>query len=81
VGRQPAIEHGVPSQARTLRITRIYRSLCATANPVEVIDAETEQGRGILGVIDGGSPQGVEDDDGVACRKDFLGRIEARRNA
>jgi adenosine/AMP kinase len=37
---------------------------CATANPVEVIVAETEQGRGILGVIDGSSPRGIEDADG-----------------
>jgi len=48
---------------------------CATANPVEVLVAETEQGRGILGVIDGYSPKGVETDDDVKARKDFLRKI------
>ena len=45
---------------------------CATANPVELIIAETDQGRGIMGVIDGASPQGVEDDAGVQWRKKLL---------
>jgi adenosine/AMP kinase len=45
---------------------------CATANPVEVIIAETDQGRGIMGVIDGASPQGIEDDAGVQWRKKLL---------
>ena len=45
---------------------------CATANPVEVIFAESEQGRGVLGVIDGFSPKGVEKEDGVAWRKNLL---------
>jgi hypothetical protein len=48
---------------------------CATANPSEVIVAESEQGRGILGVIDGFSPQGVEDEEGIAWRKGFLRMI------
>src|ERR1700689_1979891 len=39
---------------------------CATANPVEVIVAETEQGRGVLGVVDGSSPKGVESEDQAA---------------
>jgi len=45
---------------------------CATANPVEVIIAETDQGRGIMGVIDGSPPKGVEKEDGVTWRKDLL---------
>ena len=45
---------------------------CATANPVEVIIAETDQGRGVLGVIDGMSPKGVEDDAGVLWRRKLL---------
>ncbi len=45
---------------------------CATANPVQVILAESEQGRGVLGVIDGSSPKGVEKEDDVAWRKDLL---------
>jgi len=45
---------------------------CATANPVEVILAETEQGRGILGVIDGEPPVGIEGEEDVKQRKDLL---------
>ena len=48
---------------------------CATANPVQVIVAETDQGRGILGVIDGSSPQGVEGPDDVTARHNFLRQI------
>jgi len=48
---------------------------CATANPVEVIIVETGQGRGILGVIDGFSPKGVETDSDKAHRKEFLRKI------
>ena len=48
---------------------------CATANPVEVVVAETEQGRGILGVIDGLSPVGIEDEAGVAWRRGLLRAI------
>lgn len=53
-------------------VANIY---CATANPVQVILAETAQGRGILGVIDGAHTQGIEDADGVAWRKSFLRMI------
>jgi adenosine/AMP kinase len=52
---------------------------CATANPVEVIVAETEQGRGILGVIDGSSPRGIEDADGKTWRHGFLRKIGYKR--
>lgn len=48
---------------------------CATANPVEVIVAETEQGRGILGVVDGFVPKGVETDEEVSKRKELLRRF------
>jgi adenosine/AMP kinase len=48
---------------------------CATANPVEVILAETAQGRGILGVIDGVKTKGVEGDKEIAERKEFLRKI------
>jgi adenosine/AMP kinase len=50
-------------------VCRIY---CATANPLEVVVAETEQGRGIVGVIDGFSPKGVEQDSDKAARKSLL---------
>jgi len=48
---------------------------CATANPVEVILAETEQGCGILGVIDGEKPKGVESDEDIKIRMKFLRQI------
>ncbi len=48
---------------------------CATANPVEVIIAQTEQGRGILGVVDGFSPKGVETPADVKARQEFLRTI------
>jgi adenosine/AMP kinase len=48
---------------------------CATANPVEVIVAETQQGRGIMGVIDGFSPKGIEAPADKAHRKEFLRKI------
>jgi adenosine/AMP kinase len=48
---------------------------CATANPVEVIVAQSEQGRGILGVIDGSSPQGVEGPEDAKRRREFVRKI------
>ena len=48
---------------------------CATANPVEVIIAETGQGRGILGVVDGYSPQGVEREEDIKARQNLLRQI------
>ncbi|NMC14071.1 MAG: hypothetical protein GYA34_14460 [Chloroflexi bacterium] len=56
-------------------VAEVCRIFCATANPVEVIIAESEQGRGILGVIDGNSPVGVEGDEDIAWRKGFLRQI------
>lgn len=56
----------------TSEITRIF---CATANPVEVIVAETKQGRAILGVVDGETPLGVEKEEDKKERKDFLRKI------
>jgi uncharacterized protein len=50
-------------------VCRVY---CATANPLEVIVAETEQGRGIMGVVDGSSPKGIEQDSDKAARKALL---------
>jgi adenosine/AMP kinase len=52
---------------------------CATANPVQIIVAETSQGRGILGVIDGASPAGVETDEDAAKRRAFLRAIGYKR--
>jgi adenosine/AMP kinase len=56
-------------------VPEVCRVFCATANPVTVLLAETEQGRGILGVIDGSSPLGVESDEDIAWRKGFLRMI------
>ena len=56
-------------------VPEVCRIYCATANPVEVILAETDQGRGILGVVDGIKPQGVEDEGEVAKRAQFLRTI------
>lgn len=51
----------------------------ATANPLEVIVAETERGKGVLGVIDGLKPAGTEDEKGVEWRKSFLRKIGYKR--
>ncbi len=53
-------------------VPEVVNIFCATANPTEVIIAETEQGRGILGVIDGAKPKGAEDDAGVQWRKELM---------
>jgi adenosine/AMP kinase len=56
-------------------VPEVCRIFCATANPLEIVVGETEQGRGVLGVIDGSPPNGVEDEDDVAERKDLLRRF------
>jgi adenosine/AMP kinase len=56
-------------------VPEVCRIFCATANPVQVIVAETEQGRGILGVIDGVKTKGIETEEDIADRKDFLRMI------
>jgi adenosine/AMP kinase len=56
-------------------VPEVCRIFCATANPTEVIQAETDQGRAILGVVDGFSPQGVEADEDITWRKGFLRQI------
>lgn len=56
-------------------VPEVVRLFCATANPVEVIVAETELGRGVMGVIDGYASKGVEGEDDVKHRKDFLRMI------
>ena len=53
-------------------VPEVCRIFCATANPVEVVVAETNQGRGVLGVIDGFPPKGIEGEDDVAWRKNLL---------
>ena len=56
-------------------VPEVCRVYCASANPVQVVVAETEQGRGILGVIDGQAPLGVEDDSAKQQRRELLRRI------
>lgn len=56
-------------------VPEVCRVFCATANPVEVVVAETESGRGILGVIDGVKTKGIENEDDIRIRKDFLRKI------
>ncbi|MFA5563450.1 MAG: adenosine-specific kinase, partial [Candidatus Caldatribacteriota bacterium] len=53
----------------------VCRIFCASANPVEVIVAETEQGRGIIGVIDGLMPKGIEKEEDIEKRRKFLRTI------
>lgn len=56
-------------------VPEVCRIFCATANPTQVIVAQSEQGRGILGVIDGFSPKGIEGEEDIAWRKNFLRQI------
>jgi hypothetical protein len=57
----------------------VCRVICATGNPVQVIVAGSEQGRGILGVIDGAAPRGVEDEAAAETRHDLLRQIGYKR--
>lgn len=56
-------------------VPEVCSIFCATANPTEVVIAATEHGRGILGVIDGSSPKGVEGEEDIAWRRGFLRQI------
>ena len=66
----------LPALRAVPEVCSIY---CATANPVEVIVARSEQGGGVLGVIDGSSPQGLEGTPEVTARHDFLRKIGYKR--
>jgi len=57
------------------QVPEVCRIFCATANPLQVVVAETEQGRGVIGVIDGSPPAGVETDQDEAERKELLRRF------
>jgi hypothetical protein len=57
----------------------VCRVFCATANPVQILVAETEQGRGVVGVVDGSPPQGVEGEAEKATRREFLRKIGYKR--
>lgn len=60
-------------------VPEVVSLYCATANPVEVIVARTELGRGIMGVVDGSSPKGVEGPNEVNARREFLRKIGYKR--
>jgi len=64
---------------RVKAVEEVCRIFCATANPVQVVVAESIQGRGVLGVIDGESPLGVETEDDRAERQAFLRTIQYKR--
>ncbi len=65
--------------SRIKDVPEIVGLFCATANQVEVIVAESELGRGVLGVIDGSSPKGVEQPDDVQWRHDLLRKFGYKR--
>ncbi len=60
-------------------VPEVCRIFCATSNPLEVVVAETSSGRGILGVIDGASPKGVEEAADIQWRRDLLRKIGYKR--
>ena len=65
-----------PSIKATREVARVF---CATANPIEVLVGETDQGRGVIGVVDGFSPKGVENEEDIQERKDLLRRFGYKR--
>ncbi len=76
-----AMREGYPINilGRIKEVPEVCSIFCATANPVEVIVAQTGQGRGILGVVDGASPKGVEGEADVTWRHDLLRKIGYKR--
>jgi adenosine/AMP kinase len=65
--------------SRIKEVPEVCSIFCATANPLEVVVAQNEQGRGVLGVIDGASPKGVETAEDEKKRRDFLRTIGYKR--
>jgi adenosine/AMP kinase len=76
-----ALREGYPINVlgRIKEVPEVCSIFCATANPVEVIVAETELGRGVLGVIDGFPPKGRETEQDAGARRDFLRKIGYKR--
>lgn len=76
-----SLRNGFPINVlgRIQAVPEVANIYCATANPVEVIVAETEQGRGVLGVIDGSSPKGIENDADVKTRIALLRKFGYKR--
>jgi adenosine/AMP kinase len=71
------LKNGFPISVlkRIQAVSEVVSTFCATANPVKVIVAESEQGRGIMGVIDGFGPKGIETEKDIKDRKGFLRKI------
>jgi len=76
-----ALKEGYPINITNVlqNVPEVCRIFCATANPVQVIVAETEQGRGVLGVVDGSSPKGIETPADAQARREFLRKIGYKR--
>jgi adenosine/AMP kinase len=76
-----ALRNGFPINVlgRIQAVPEVANIFCATANPLEVIVAQTEQGRGILGVVDGSSPKGVETDEQAKARVGLLQKFGYKR--
>jgi uncharacterized protein len=64
---------------RIKEVPEVVNIFCATANPVEVVLATTGLGRGVMGVIDGSKPRGLETAEDVEARKGFLRKIGYKR--
>ncbi len=76
-----ALRNGFPINVlgRIQAVPEVANIYCATANPVEIIVAQTEQGRGILGVIDGSSPKDVENEEQAEARVGLLQKFGYKR--
>jgi adenosine/AMP kinase len=76
-----ALRHGFPINVlnRIREVPEVANIYCATANPLEVIVAETEQGRGVLGVVDGSSPKAVETESHAKARVELLQKFGYKR--
>jgi adenosine/AMP kinase len=76
-----ALQNGYPINVlgRIKEVPEVCSIFCATANPVEVVVAQTAQGRGVVGVIDGFAPKGVETEGDARVRHDFLRKIGYKR--
>ncbi|ACP35598.1 protein of unknown function DUF355 [Sulfolobus islandicus Y.G.57.14] len=75
------LKNGYPINVlnRIKNVEEVVRIFAATANPLQVIVAETDQGRGIIGVVDGYTPLGVESEADIQERKEFLRKIGYKR--
>ena len=76
-----AVRNGYPINFMTAlkAVPEVCGIFCATANPLQILIAETDQGRGVAGVIDGSAPAGTEGPEDIAWRKDFLRKIGYKR--